>query len=153
MSGFVLYGFLPWHSFCCCDEATRSAALSAEELASRKVIDYIQGNRTLWKAGRWSGLRVRAADGIQARLLLATIAKPLSSPAGRSGNYGSRQGAVDIMGLDRDFWAGKRVLLTGHTGFKGAWLTLWLAELGARVIGYSLDPPSEPKSFQYRPRA
>ena len=51
------------------------------------------------------------------------------------------------MGLDRDFWAGKRVFLTGHTGFKGAWLTLWLAELGARVTGYSLDPPSEPNLF------
>ncbi|HET7678632.1 MAG TPA: CDP-glucose 4,6-dehydratase [Xanthobacteraceae bacterium] len=51
------------------------------------------------------------------------------------------------MGLDRDFWEGKRVLLTGHTGFKGAWLTLWLAKIGARVTGYSLDPPSEPNLF------
>jgi len=91
MRGFVLYGFLPWHSFCCCDEATRSAALSAEELASRKVIDYIQSNRTLWKAGRWSGLRVRAVDGIQARRLLATIGNPLSV----------RQGAVETMGADK----------------------------------------------------
>ena len=39
-----------------------------------------------------------------------------------------------------DFWAGKHVLLTGHTGFKGAWLALWLARLGAHVTGLSLEP-------------
>ena len=42
----------------------------------------------------------------------------------------------------------KKVLLTGHTGFKGAWLSLWLTMLEAEVIGYSLDPPSEPNLFQ-----
>jgi CDP-glucose 4,6-dehydratase len=45
------------------------------------------------------------------------------------------------------FWRGKRVFLTGHTGFKGAWLALWLADLGAEVIGYSLPPPTEPSLF------
>ncbi len=42
------------------------------------------------------------------------------------------------------FWAGKRVLLTGHTGFKGSWARLWLAEMGARVAGYALPPSAEP---------
>lgn len=42
----------------------------------------------------------------------------------------------------------KTVMVTGHTGFKGSWLSLWLAELGARVIGYSLDPPVERGLFQ-----
>ena len=42
------------------------------------------------------------------------------------------------------FWHGKRVLLTGHTGFKGGWLTLWLESMGAKVSGYSLPPPTEP---------
>ncbi|MCX5814628.1 MAG: CDP-glucose 4,6-dehydratase [Proteobacteria bacterium] len=42
----------------------------------------------------------------------------------------------------------KRVLITGHTGFKGSWLAIWLKELGADVIGYSLDPPSEPNNFE-----
>ena len=42
--------------------------------------------------------------------------------------------------LDLDFWRGRRVLLTGHTGFKGSWLTLWLLSLGAEVWGYSLEP-------------
>lgn len=42
-----------------------------------------------------------------------------------------------------NFWQGKRVLVTGHTGFKGGWLTLWLNELGANVYGYSLPPKPE----------
>jgi CDP-glucose 4,6-dehydratase len=46
-----------------------------------------------------------------------------------------------------DFWHGKQVLLTGHTGFKGAWMALWLAKMGARVIGISLAPNSTPNLF------
>lgn len=44
-------------------------------------------------------------------------------------------------------YEGKKVFLTGHTGFKGSWLSLWLAELGARVTGYALPPPTEPAMF------
>lgn len=50
--------------------------------------------------------------------------------------------------LTADFWAGKRVLVTGHTGFKGSWLTLWLARLGANVTGVSLAPPTTPSLFE-----
>lgn len=46
-----------------------------------------------------------------------------------------------------DFWRGKRVLLTGHTGFKGAWMALWLHRLGAQVTGISLPPPTTPNLF------
>ncbi|MDP2834786.1 MAG: CDP-glucose 4,6-dehydratase [Pseudomonadota bacterium] len=49
--------------------------------------------------------------------------------------------------INRDFWRGKRVFLTGHTGFKGGWLSLWLADLGAEVHGYALAPPTEPNFF------
>ncbi len=49
---------------------------------------------------------------------------------------------------DPAFWLGKRVLLTGHTGFKGAWLSLWLQRLGARVTGVALDPPTQPSLFE-----
>jgi len=49
--------------------------------------------------------------------------------------------------IDQDFWQGKRVFLTGHTGFKGSWLSLWLASLGAEVKGYSLNPPTSPSLF------
>ena len=45
-------------------------------------------------------------------------------------------------------WAGRRVLLTGHTGFKGSWLALWLARLGAEVTGYALPAPTEPSLFE-----
>ncbi len=45
------------------------------------------------------------------------------------------------------FWAGKRVLVTGHTGFKGSWLSLWLSELGALVSGLSLEPDTQPSLF------
>lgn len=44
------------------------------------------------------------------------------------------------MAVDRSFWRGKRVLITGHTGFKGGWLALWLTQLGADVVGYALPP-------------
>jgi CDP-glucose 4,6-dehydratase len=46
------------------------------------------------------------------------------------------------------FWQGRRVLVTGHTGFKGAWLTLWLHALGAEVTGFSGPPPSTPSLFE-----
>jgi CDP-glucose 4,6-dehydratase len=45
---------------------------------------------------------------------------------------------------DPSFWVGKRVLLTGHTGFKGAWLALWLDQLGAKLVGISLPPATTP---------
>ena len=46
------------------------------------------------------------------------------------------------------FWKDKRVFLTGHTGFKGSWLSLWLQSLGARTTGYALDPPTDPSLFE-----
>ncbi|WP_416900242.1 MAG: CDP-glucose 4,6-dehydratase [Minwuia sp.] len=49
---------------------------------------------------------------------------------------------------DPEFWHGKRVLITGHTGFKGGWLTLWLARLGAEVTGIGLVPNSNPNLFE-----
>jgi CDP-glucose 4,6-dehydratase len=56
---------------------------------------------------------------------------------------GERQSAVEEV-VTPKFWAGKKVFVTGHTGFKGSWLALWLASLGARVSGYALKPPSSP---------
>ena len=49
--------------------------------------------------------------------------------------------------IDKKFWKGKRVFLTGHTGFKGSWLSLWLFSLDAEVRGYSLNPPTTPSLF------
>ena len=50
--------------------------------------------------------------------------------------------------LDYSFWRGRRVLLTGHTGFKGAWLLLWLQQLGAQVWTFALEPESQPNLFR-----
>ena len=47
-----------------------------------------------------------------------------------------------------NFWRGRRVLVTGHTGFKGAWLSLWLADMGADVVGVALEPATTPNMFQ-----
>lgn len=49
--------------------------------------------------------------------------------------------------MTESFWRGRRVLLTGHTGFKGSWLSLWLHALGAEVHGYALAPPTSPSLF------
>ncbi|MEK5261938.1 CDP-glucose 4,6-dehydratase [Paenibacillus sp. FSL L8-0663] len=49
--------------------------------------------------------------------------------------------------VNRNFWFGKRIFLTGHTGFKGGWLSLWLHSMGAHITGYSVDIPSTPSLF------
>ena len=48
-----------------------------------------------------------------------------------------------------DFWKNKNVLITGHTGFKGSWLSSVLIQLGAKVIGISIDIPTNPSHFDY----
>ncbi|MFM7447532.1 MAG: CDP-glucose 4,6-dehydratase [Leptolyngbyaceae cyanobacterium] len=50
--------------------------------------------------------------------------------------------------MDLNFWHGKRVFVTGHTGFKGSWLSLWLQLMGAEVVGFSLEAPTQPSLFE-----
>ena len=50
--------------------------------------------------------------------------------------------------METNFWSDKTILITGHTGFKGGWLSLWLKQLGAKVIGYSLPPATQPNLFE-----
>ena len=54
---------------------------------------------------------------------------------------------MENLGMNPNFWRGKRVFVTGHTGFKGGWLSLWLSELGAEVHGYALAPNTNPCFF------
>ena len=61
---------------------------------------------------------------------------------------GVRISAVEGMGMSLASWRGRRVFLTGHTGFKGSWLSLWLQRCGALVTGYALDPPTIPSLFE-----
>lgn len=65
---------------------------------------------------------------------------------------GERQGALEDLGLimrcvNPEFWRGKRVFLTGHTGFKGSWLSIWLQSMGAELHGLALNSPTNPALF------
>jgi CDP-glucose 4,6-dehydratase len=60
---------------------------------------------------------------------------------------GRRHGALEILEMTPGFWKDRSVFLSGHTGFKGAWLTLWLTHLGARVSGFALAPHTEPSLY------
>ncbi len=57
------------------------------------------------------------------------------------------ESALESLEIMSDFWQGKKVFVTGHTGFKGGWLSLWLKGLGAEVYGYALNPPTTPNFF------
>jgi len=59
-----------------------------------------------------------------------------------------RTGALESMAVNAAFWRGKRVFITGHTGFKGGWLALWLHRCGAQVTGYALAAPTTPSLFE-----
>jgi CDP-glucose 4,6-dehydratase len=58
-----------------------------------------------------------------------------------------RKSPLEMLEMTPGFWPGKRVLVTGHTGFKGGWLSLWLQAMGAELHGYALQPPTEPNLF------
>lgn len=55
---------------------------------------------------------------------------------------------MESVAVNPDFWKGKRILLTGHTGFKGGWLAIWLQRLGTELVGYALPPPTTPNLFE-----
>ena len=55
---------------------------------------------------------------------------------------------LENLEIKKNFWNGKKVLVTGHSGFKGGWLSLWLNQLKAKVVGYSLSVPTSPSFFE-----
>ena len=76
---------------------------------------------------------------------MATHAPSRPSPGE---GQGAHAGGPGDGRFDRAFWRGRRVFITGHTGFKGSWLCLWLESLGAEVTGYSLPPPTSPSLYE-----
>src|ERR1700730_7572241 len=58
-----------------------------------------------------------------------------------------RKSSLESVDMKPEFWRGKRVLVTGHTGFKGSWLSLWRESLGAETVGYALAPPTQPNLY------
>jgi len=58
-----------------------------------------------------------------------------------------REGSLESVDMKPEFWPKRRVFLTGHTGFKGSWLSLWLQSLRAQVVGYALAPPTQPNLY------
>ena len=58
------------------------------------------------------------------------------------------QRPLESLEMNPAFWKNRKVLLTGHTGFKGSWLSLWLQQLGAEVSGYSIDVPTDPSLYE-----
>ena len=61
---------------------------------------------------------------------------------------GQWAGALEGLDVNPAFWSDRRVLVTGHTGFKGGWLSLWLQRMGAVATGYALAPPTTPSLFE-----
>jgi CDP-glucose 4,6-dehydratase len=61
---------------------------------------------------------------------------------------GKRQSPMEGLAMNSTFWQGKRVVLTGHTGFKGSWMSLWLQSLGAELTGFALPPRTRSSLFQ-----
>ena len=112
---------------------------------SPKALDTIEGDQTIWEQAPMETLAHSGQlESLRARGLLATHGHA-AGEAAVGGHVGARARAVeDLLRPSPDFWRDKRVFLTGHTGFKGTWLALWLTRLGATVRGYALPPDQAP---------
>ena len=108
---------------------------------SPKVIDYITDDQTIWereplerlaKREIWRPFITTVSGSRWIPCATRCISKNCGNPAMRRGRYGRESG----------FWKGKRVLLTGHTGFKGSWMSLWLQSMGAEVVVMRWPPPT-----------
>ena len=96
-------------------------------------IDLIEADSSAWEG---KPLSLLAAHGHPAR------------QESTGGTLAIRQCAVEGVEVNPEFWRGKRVFLTGYTGFKGGWLSLWLQSMGAEVHGYALNPPTATNLFE-----
>ena len=114
---------------------------------------FAQGRRTdrgrLDYLGAWAAQRAcrpRRVAGVRARRILAPDGYATRQNLSR-GTVDLRPSEVENLVISSAFWLDQRVFVTGHTGFKGSWLSLMLSRLNARATGYSLEPPSAPSLF------
>ncbi len=112
---------------------------------------YIDGDATVWEQEPLSAWRAEGQlmayqhdgfwqpmDTLRDKSLLEELWAVAARRRGRCGLTDGRTA----------FWRGKRVFVTGHTGFKGSWLSLWLQRWAPRCTGYALPPPTEPSLFE-----
>ena len=129
-----------------CSRSTRPASPQINGgffVVEPTVLDCVDGDETIWERDVLPAARARRpARRLRARRLLAANGHGLGArPAGGALALGPR--ALEDL-VNAAVWRGRRVLVTGHTGFKGAWLQLWLERLGAEVHGLALEPRPTP---------
>ena len=110
-----------------------------------RVLDHIDGDATDWERHRCERL---AADGELRAFNHTGFWQPMDTLRDKKqleDLWASGKAALESLGNELGFWKGRRVFLTGHTGFKGSWLALWLQELGAEVHGYALAAYRAPR--------
>ena len=115
---------------------------------SPKCLDLIEGDDTPWEGAPLAELakagQLMAFE--HAGFLAAHGYTSRSQPARRVVGLGP-SAMEGLVNPTTTFWSGRSVFLTGHTGFKGGWLAIWLHQLGAAVHGFALDPPTNPSLF------
>ena len=114
---------------------------------SPAVLDYIEGDSTVWER---EPLECLASEGQLAAYDHRGFWHAMDTLRDKNqleAFVEFRQRTMESVEMNPQFWRDRRVFLTGHTGFKGGWLALWLQSVGAKVAGYSLDPPSRPSLF------
>ena len=127
----------------------RQLAEALRRVAEKPVTDLFEFGKLKYRKDEVMSLvgdpsRYRQATGLQPRNppWQMDCGPPFSGPKTISGRV-----SVRSENLFRGVFAGRRVLITGHTGFKGSWLSAWLLELGAEICGYALAPQTEPNLF------
>lgn len=101
-------------------------------MLSPKCLDYIEGDMSSWEGEPLAkiaedGQLMALNTGGSGNRWTRCVTRPSSK------NSANRESPLEVSGINPDFWKGKRVFITGHTGFKGGWLSLWLQSLGAEV--------------------
>jgi hypothetical protein len=115
---------------------------------SPKVIERINGDATSWESEPLKGL---AEDGELTVYKHQGFWQPMDTLRDKNQLeelWDADKAPVENLVINPSFWKDKRVFVTGHTGFKGGWICLWLKHLGAEVIGYSLEPATVPSLFE-----